>query len=94
MKKDLRNRNRYNLGNCYADDNEIQDLIYRRDLIWITINVINYLTQDCLLEEAQQILELIQGCNGICFHEIPPMGMKIINEGKGTVYNVGCGCGH
>lgn len=46
-----------------VDDN----IIYNRDLIWMTINVISYLTEFGQLAEAQRILEAWEGdCNGIC----------------------------
>lgn len=42
-------------------------IIYNRDLIWMTLNTISYLTEFGQLAEAQRILELIEeGCNGIC----------------------------
>lgn len=42
-------------------------IIYNRDLIWMTINVISYLTEFGQLAEAQRFLEKIEGgCNGIC----------------------------
>lgn len=44
------------------DDN----LIYIRDLIWITLSVIRYLTELNKYDEAQKILKLIHKCNYIC----------------------------
>ena len=41
-------------------------LIYNRDLVWMTINIISYLTEFGQLDEAQRIIELITSCNGIC----------------------------
>ena len=53
------------------------DLIYRRDLLWMTLNVIKYIVSgtpnhcsmpdlDTSLAEAQRILEKVSGCNGLC----------------------------
>lgn len=56
-------------------------IIYNRDLIWMTINIISYLTEFGQLAEAQRILERIEeGCNGIC---------KSYN--RESIRN-GCGC--
>lgn len=42
-------------------------LIFDRDLIWMTINIISYLTEFGQLSEAQRILETFEGdCNTIC----------------------------
>lgn len=42
------------------------DLIYRRDLVWAALNVIQYLVDSNQLCEAQRLLERITGCNGLC----------------------------
>lgn len=56
-------------------------LIYNRDLVWMTINVVSYLAEFGQLEEAQRLLEKIEGeCNGIC---------KFYNR---DTAKVGCGC--
>jgi hypothetical protein len=47
------------LVNCGEVDEELKDLIYRRNFVWATINVINYLVEDKKLEEAEEILEEI-----------------------------------
>lgn len=52
-------------------------LIYKRDLLWSAINVINYLVDMQQYEEAQSILEQMTECNGLC----PPQTGK-----------VNCGC--
>lgn len=41
-------------------------LIYKRDLLWSAINVINYMTEMDQMEEAQRLLEEITKCNGLC----------------------------
>lgn len=55
------------LINCGDVDEELKDYIYRRNFVWSTINVINYLVEDNKLEEAEEILEDIQSCRGLCY---------------------------
>lgn len=99
LAKDKNNISGHNISQCNNLDDDLKDLIYKRDLIWATINVINYLTQDCLYEEAQKILEQMQSCNGICYNDGLPgisNSSEIYysnNSSHGTVYTVGCGCG-
>ena len=52
--------------------------IYKRDLVRSTLNVINYLVEDCEYDEAERLLERIMGCNGLCFQ---------------TNKKCSCGCG-
>jgi len=47
------------LVNCGDISEELKDYIYRRNFVWATINVINYLVKDKKLEEAEEILEEI-----------------------------------
>lgn len=52
---------------CLTKGNVDSSLIYNRDLIWMTINIISYFTEFGQLSEAQRIIELLEeGCNGIC----------------------------
>ena len=55
---------------CSSTSKVDSELIYKRDLVWMTINVIKYLTQNATtpdkLFEIQRIIENIQGCNGLC----------------------------
>lgn len=76
-----------------------KDLIYRRDFIWATINVLNYLIDACQFEEAEKILEEVQRCNGMCYNID---GRKNItstwltyskNNSTGVILDSGCGCG-
>ena len=53
-------------------------LIYKRDLVWAALNVIQYMIDSNQLAEAQRLLERINGCNGLCSSE---------NTG-----DKGCGC--
>lgn len=41
-------------------------LIYKRDLLNSTLNVIDYMTSLGQYTEAQRLLERISGCNGLC----------------------------
>ena len=41
-------------------------LIYKRDLIWSTINIIKYMADMDQIEEALRLLEEITSCNGLC----------------------------
>lgn len=66
---------------CWNKNSLENDLVYRRDLVWMTINVIKYMTQFNQLAEAQRIIERIGGCNGLCKSEFKQLT------------NHGCGCG-
>ena len=46
-------------------------LIFKRDFVWATINVLNYLIEECKMEKAQEILEKVMSCNGFCFSNFP-----------------------
>ena len=65
---------------CWNKNSLDDDLIYRRDLVWMTINVIKYMTQFNQLAEAQRIIERVGGCNGLCKSEFR------------QIANHGCGC--
>ena len=47
---------------CEADKN----LTYKRDLIWSAINTLVFMVELEQYEEAERLLEKINGCNGIC----------------------------
>ena len=80
--RDLISKNNGNkIQKCGMED---QSIIYKRDFVWATINVINYLIEECKLEEAQKLLERVVKCNGFCFSA---------NKTKITVNNkVSCNC--
>lgn len=44
-------------------------LIYKRDLVWAALNVIQYMIDSNQIAEAQRLLERINGCNGLCSKE-------------------------
>ena len=51
---------------CWDRNKIDSDLIFRRDLVWMAINVIKYLTECEQLAEVERIIETIKGCNGLC----------------------------
>lgn len=55
------------------------DLIYKRDLLWMAFNIIDYLLEKGLLLKAQEVIEQFMSCAGFC---------NQTNEVGGT----GCGC--
>lgn len=50
------------ITNCPKEN----DLTYKRDLIWMTINIIKYYVELGQLMEAQRLLEELIKCGGIC----------------------------
>ena len=62
-----------------CNQNVSNENIYKRDLIWSTLNIISYLTEMEQFEEAERLLERVTGCNGICDQEETSRG---------------CGCGN
>lgn len=67
------------LTKCKPKD--IDDLIFKRDFIWMTINVIKYYIEFGQNYEAQRILEDVNFCQGFCKNN------KSINSDY-----YGCGC--
>lgn len=47
-----------------------RNLIYKRDLLWSALNVIDYLVEKDEYEEAEKLLERIIGCNGLCDNQL------------------------
>lgn len=43
-----------------------KNLVYKRDLLWSALNVIDYMVERDQFEEAERLLERIMGCNGLC----------------------------
>lgn len=52
------------IGNC--NDKVDKELSTKRDLVWMGINVIKYMVQFEMLEEAERIIERLISCHGIC----------------------------
>ena len=53
-------------SNCSDRSKIDSELVYKRDLVWMAMNVIKYLTECEQLAEVDRIVETIQGCNGVC----------------------------
>lgn len=70
--------NKYCPLDCNLD--AFKDLIYKRDLLWMVINVVTYLLELGSFLEAQRIIEQFTRCNNFCKEEL---------KGKG---GVSCGC--
>ena len=66
---------------CTDKNNIDSDLIFKRDYVWMAINVIRYLVQFEQLAEAERVIERISGCNGLCKSEWPSISSSS-----------GCGC--
>lgn len=65
---------------CQNKNNIDDELIYKRDLVWMALNVIKYMVECNQLYEAERIIELLHSCNGVC------------NNEKTNTNNYGCGC--
>lgn len=63
---------------CFSRSTVDGDLTFKRDLVWMALNVIKYLTECGELAEAQRIIENINTCNGLCT--------------SNTIKSRGCGC--
>lgn len=74
------------LVNCGEIDDQLRDYIFRRNFVWATLNVINYLLEDKKLEEAEEILEDIQSCRGLCYD------VNLSTNSKRTKRSSTCGC--
>lgn len=68
------------MSSCWNKNKVDSELVYKRDLLLMAINVIKYLTECEQLAEVQRILENIQGCNGLC------------SSSDTTTKTSGCGC--
>lgn len=51
---------------CWNKVNVDSELVFKRDLVWMAINVIKYLTECNQLAEVARIIDNIRGCNGLC----------------------------
>ena len=69
------------LNNVCSRCSEDKESIRNRDIIWITMNTIQYLLDLGRYFEAQKILETINGCTGLC-----------TNNNKTKIGGSDCGC--
>lgn len=51
---------------CIEKNKPLHDIFFRRDFLWMTINVLRYLIEMGSFMEAQRILEELEYCGGIC----------------------------
>lgn len=68
------------LSSCNKNNID-NDLTYKRDLVWMGINVVKYMVENTQLHEAQRIIELLHSCNGVCS-----------DSNKTTTSRNGCNC--
>lgn len=66
---------------CWNKNTIDSELVYKRDLVWMAINVIKYLTSLNQLSEVERIIEQLNGCNSLCK-----------SNTAYTPNNSGCGC--
>lgn len=72
-----------NKNKCIVKDDAI---IFKRDFIWMTLNIIKYYLDFGQMEEAQRLLEEVMSCNGFCTPNI--LNFDLTN---GNIS--GCNCG-
>lgn len=69
------------ISECSNNRKDNCNLIFQRDLIWMALNVIQYLTELNQLAEAERIIEQLgRGCNGLCKQTFEQLSKS------------GCGC--
>lgn len=69
------------ISECSNNRKNNCDLVFQRDLIWMALNVIQYLTELNQLSEAERIIEQLgRGCNGLCKQTFEQLSKS------------GCGC--
>lgn len=66
---------------CWNKNKIDCQLTFKRDMVWMAINVIKYLVEFNQYAEAQRLIERLSSCNGLCGDSAP-------SPKKG-----GCGCG-
>lgn len=76
-----------NFSNCNKKNTIDSELIYKRDLVWMVINVIKYLSElhndkNPKLVKIQQYIEMFHSCTGICPE----------SSDTNNINNYGCGC--
>lgn len=67
-------------SSCWSKNKVDSELVFKRDLVWMALNVIKYLTECEQLAEVERIIETINGCNGLC------------NSSSSTNKTSSCGC--
>lgn len=64
-----------------ANKNNLDEIKFKRDFIWMTINIIKYYVELNQLLEAQRLLEEVNFCGGLCNE-----------QGLSEQQSSGCGC--
>lgn len=73
--------NTLNISNkCFDSNSNNKELIFKRDLVLMAINVIKYMIKYNMRAEAARIINQLEGCNGICTGTSDSQGIS------------GCGC--
>ena len=66
---------------CSTNKSNNCDLVFQRDLVWMALNTIQYVTELNQLAEAERIIEQLgRGCNGLCKQTFEQLSKS------------GCGC--
>ena len=97
-----------NLKKCYIsicnnwinqleNKDQLKQLEFRRDFIWSTIEVLQILISKCQYEKAEQIMEEIMSCGGICsnilYNKQKPQYTQYFTESSTGIYLEGnCNC--
>lgn len=50
---------------CYSK-NQNKDLLYKRDLVWMSLNIIDFLSEKQEFMAAQELIERLFNCTGLC----------------------------
>lgn len=79
------------MTSCWSKNTIDSELVFKRDLVWMAINVIKYLTECEQLAEVERIIENITSCNGICASSSTTTSGCGCQSSNTTNTN-GCGC--
>lgn len=72
--------NNRGFSSCWSKNKIDNELIFKRDLVWMAINIIKYLTECEQLIEVERLIQVINGCNGLC------------SSSSSSQTDNGCGC--
>ena len=64
---------------CQNKNKVDSELVFKRDMVWMAINVIKYMTEFGQLHEVARLIERLTSCNGLCTNVV-------------STKNSGCGC--
>lgn len=66
---------------CWNKNKIDSELVFKRDLVWMAINVIKYMVEFNQFAEAARLIERLTSCNGLCQ-----------NMSSTSNKSIGCGC--